>query len=102
MRDMRSKLACMRSTSRTNAGSLAPPTQESEPQFDRSQGVTQVVAKNRQEALLKLLDSALLGTGRALCGHKGAQVLFSPSALGEIAGDLRESDQRALGVAERA
>ena len=37
------------------------------------------------KAFLKLLDSALLSTDLALRGHKGAQVLFTRPALGEIA-----------------
>ena len=80
---------------------LAPLTQKSRPYVDRSQRVAQVVAKNRQEAFLKLLDSALLRSCGALCGRKRAQVLFRLSALGEIARDLREPDQRAVGVAQR-
>jgi hypothetical protein len=80
---------------------LAPQTQNFDPHSDRSQGLHQVMAKNGQEALLKLLDAALLRTDRALCRHESAEVLFSLLALGEIACDLREPDQRAVAGAER-
>ena len=59
------------------------------------------MAKNRQEALLKFLDPDLLCSDRAFGDDKGAQVLFRLSALGEIASDVREPDQGAVGRPKR-
>ena len=92
IRDMRRELARMRSSTRTDAGSVDRWRRSPAPMSIAASGIAQVVSQDRQEPLLELLVRGFSASA-ALSAARARARLLRPPALGQVARDLGEADE---------